>query len=74
MKKEQLWAAYVAKNPQFKGTQRFSMTPQGLRKLFEQTWDRGYEEGIENGKAIGRAQAAPKATTDMPEFMRGIFK
>lgn len=39
MKKEELWIVYVTRNPQFEGEAPFRITPAGLRKLFDQTWD-----------------------------------
>lgn len=44
MTAEQLWAAYVAKNPSFDvegGT--VTMTTAGLKKFFEQTFEKGRE-------------------------------
>jgi hypothetical protein len=51
MTRDQLWAAYVAKNPQFAGDGNVTLSAAGLRKIFEQTWEKGREAGFENGKA-----------------------
>jgi hypothetical protein len=52
MTKKDLWAQYVAKNPTFAGDGIITMTASGIRKLFEQTYDRAHDQGLENGKAI----------------------
>ena len=41
---EELWNAYVKKNPHWTDDGA-KLTPVGLRKLFETTWDAGYKEG-----------------------------
>lgn len=45
MTREALWSAYVARNPAFAGPGNVTLSAAGLRKLFEQTWDRGEEAG-----------------------------
>lgn len=45
MKKEELWAIYVKKNPQFAKEGNVTLSTKGLRKLFDTTWDICYEEG-----------------------------
>ena len=45
MKKEELWAIYVKKNPQFAQEGNVTLSTKGLRKLFDTTWDICYEEG-----------------------------
>lgn len=45
MKKEQVWEAYCKKNPGFE-SDNSTFTPQGLRKLFDQTWDLAYKSGM----------------------------
>ncbi len=64
MTKEDLWAQYVAKNPQFKGARPVTMTTVGLRKLFDQTWD----------QAEKHAQDVSTAGADMFEKMFGKRK
>lgn len=47
MTKKELWAAYVAKNPSFAGDGNITMSARGLRKLFDQTWDAGFNRHME---------------------------
>lgn len=39
MTKAQLWLIYVQRNPSFEGRENVTMTPNGLKKLFNQTWE-----------------------------------
>ena len=51
MTKDQLWQAYCERNPSFKDDDaHVTMTARGLKKLFNQTWDKGAEQG----KVVGR--------------------
>lgn len=52
MKKDELWKIYIEKNPHWL-TNGASLTPQGIKKLFEQTYDIAHHQGVENGKALG---------------------
>jgi len=45
MTKEQLWKIYTDKNPSFLGDKPVTMSPQGLKKMFDQTFDLGEEHG-----------------------------
>ena len=45
MKKSELWAIYVRRNPSFDGDGHVTMTARGLRKLFDTTWDTAYFDG-----------------------------
>lgn len=38
MTKEDLWAYYCAKNPQFAQDEPVTLTTKGLKKFFEETW------------------------------------
>lgn len=71
MKKEDLWAIYVRKNPEFDSDGNVTMSAKGLKKLFEQTWDVGNREGFNNGRAWGKTEAERKAKN---EDVGGIFK
>lgn len=42
---------YASKNPQFEGEGTVTMTRAGLRKLFDQTWEKAHEQGVRNGRA-----------------------
>jgi hypothetical protein len=46
MTKQQLWSKYVDKNPSFDGSGNITMSANGLRKLFNQTWDVAFESGF----------------------------
>jgi hypothetical protein len=70
MTKDELWAAYVAKNPQFDQPEAsVTLSARGLRKLFEQTWEHAHAKGVSNGRAAeamerdraGRAMARDRA-------------
>ncbi len=62
MTKEELWKIFTDKNPCFvESGARFSITADGIRKLFNQTWDAAHEKGFSNGKAWQEMQ---KAKTD----------
>lgn len=52
MKKEELWAAYVAKNPSFEGGGNVTMSAAGLKKMFDQTYERAHQQGVKNGKTL----------------------
>lgn len=40
MNKEELWDAYCARNPQFaEPGKQITLTSDGIKKLFEQTWE-----------------------------------
>jgi hypothetical protein len=51
LSKDTLWSRYVEKNPHWL-TEGVTLTPAGLRKLFEQTYEMGHAQGLENGKAL----------------------
>ena len=48
MTKAELWEVYTRKNPQFleKGA---NLTPEGLKKFFNQTYLTAYKEGFKKG-------------------------
>lgn len=43
MNKEELWQYYVSKNPSFDGHKPITITPHGLRKMFNQTWEQAVQ-------------------------------
>lgn len=45
MKKEELWAIYRRKYPQFAMDGEITLTTKGLRKFFDTTWDTAYHDG-----------------------------
>lgn len=60
MTKNQLWLLYCAKNPSFAQGGNVTLSSAGLKKLFDQTWDKALESII-----------PPKA--EMPDFFKDIF-
>lgn len=72
MTKEKLWAIYVAKNPQFDGDGNITLSAAGLRKMFEQTWECGRQNGFINGKAFMENQKEPQKN-NMADLFKGMF-
>lgn len=52
MKKETLWEIYVKKNPTFEGEGNVTLSRSGLKKMFDQAYDKGHEQGVANGRAL----------------------
>lgn len=50
MTKFQLWLIYVNRNPSFEGAENIAMSPKGLKKLFDQTWELAQQEILERQK------------------------
>lgn len=69
MTKDELWAQYVARNPSFANDEgTITIGAAGLRKLFSQTYEYGYEAG--HDAALTEKQRNEQA---VPAFFRGIF-
>lgn len=49
MTKSELWLLYVKRNPSFEGCENITLTPNGLKKLFDQTWEQAVKS-TENGQ------------------------
>lgn len=45
MTKQELWDSYVSRNPSFHGDGNITMTAAGLKKFFDQTYNKGFERG-----------------------------
>lgn len=60
MTKQELWAAYVASNPSFIGDKPITLSPAGLKKLFDQTWGRAYEQGSNDYARTESYEAIPR--------------
>ena len=72
LRKEQLWQKYIDKNPHWL-TDGVKLTPAGLKKLFDQTFDRGHALGFANGKAIAaRPKKNKNGVEDMIDNMFGF--
>lgn len=52
MKHDELWKTYTDRNPQFLGTEPVTMSPAGIKKLFDQTYQQGYEQGKKTAEAL----------------------
>ena len=50
MTQQELWSAYCARNPSFSSDGEVTMTANGLKKLFEQTWCIAHEAGVASEK------------------------
>lgn len=66
MKKSELWAIYTKKYPQFAGDGNVTLSANGLRKLFNQTWDISYHEGDQEEEIT----YTPKNTDALDELQR----
>ncbi|TXH49343.1 MAG: hypothetical protein E6Q97_22945 [Desulfurellales bacterium] len=53
MTQQELWSAYCVRNPSFAGDGEVTMTANGLKKLFEQTWRIAHEAGVASEKERG---------------------
>lgn len=74
MKRDELWKIYTEKNPSFNGDGNITMSAAGLRKLFNQTYEAGYNQGKVNAEAMAKLKAkdaAPKSPLDA--FFRPPF-
>ena len=49
MTRRELWEIYTKKNPHWL-TDNVTLTPEGLKKLFNQTFEMGYKAGAESSK------------------------
>ena len=64
MKKSELWAIYVRRNPSFDGDGNVTMSARGLQKLFETTWHTAFYDG---------EAEEPMPTTASVEQLKAIF-
>ena len=71
MKKSELWEIYVQKNPSFAGEKTIHISPRGLRKMFDTTWDIAFNEG-EPEEEIEDFNG-PVSSTASIEYLRSIF-
>lgn len=52
MTKSELWLIYVQRNPSFEGRENITLTPNGLKKLFDQTWEIAVQSGEKYEKSF----------------------
>lgn len=69
MTKDKLWEIYVSRNPKFL-TEGAALTPSGLKKFFDQTWEAGHDQGVANGRVLGAEEERKKIPKDL---FSGIF-
>jgi len=68
MNKQELWVIYVSRNSSFEGEGHVTLSKNGLKKLFEQTWDKAYQEGLKDGSRGNSSRPTP-----MPDVFKDIF-
>lgn len=51
MKQDQLWKIYTDRNPQFLTEEQVTMSSAGLKRLFDQTYEKAHEQGVKDGRA-----------------------
>jgi len=71
MNKEALWKIYTDKNPHFleRGA---NLTPEALRKFFDQTWDVAHKRGVDTVLVMAEKNIKSKPT-DTPAIFDQIF-
>ena len=69
MQRNELWQYYVSKNPSFEGEGTVTMSKSGLKKLFETTYDQGFDYG----KVVAQVVADKKKKTEMPSGFEQLF-
>lgn len=74
MTKDQLWKAYTDKNPQFLGSEPVTLTPAGLKKLFDQTFDMGYDHGLTIAKKLQDVVGRSTSTSTADNIFEGLFR
>lgn len=83
MRKEKLWDIYVKKNPSFVGKNNIVITPAGLKKLFDTTYDAAFEEGKETAydevvsdgvDAKNQQKTSSSSTKNFGDLFEDIFR
>lgn len=72
MKKSELWAQYVARNPSFAGDGNVTMTARGLRKLFDTTWDVAFFDGEDEVPEPGPIGAGDEGSIEALKRLFGM--
>lgn len=63
MNRDELWSRYTAANPHWL-TEGARLTPAGIRKLVETTFDAGHRLGLENGRAMAESERPRESAFD----------
>ncbi len=74
MQKSDLWKIFSDKNPSFNGEGNVTMSAAGLRKLFDQTYEHGYEQGKANADALREMAKKHMPTNPLEAFLGGLRK
>lgn len=74
MKKADLWKIFAEKNPSFNGEGNVTMSAAGLRKLFDQTYDNGFEQGKTVTAALHEIARKQMPTNPLEAFLGGLRK
>jgi hypothetical protein len=56
--KDTLWKTLTEKNPKLLG--EITLTAKGVYQFYERIWDFGFQEGLKNGKVLGREESEKK--------------
>lgn len=68
MTKDELWAAFVRKNPALLAA-NVSFSAAGIRKFFDRTFEIALEEG-EYDAIAGESSRTPHPSDSMPDFLK----
>jgi len=63
VQKEKLWQMIIEKKPHWL-TDNVTLTPKGLKKLFETTFEHGHSLGLKNGKLLATSKDKKKYSND----------
>lgn len=75
MTRDELWGIYVSKNPSFGKDGNITLSTNGLKRLFEQTWDLAYGEGAKQARGgISRHHEGVPDPTSHGQNPMNIFK
>jgi len=73
MTKSELWAIYIRSNPSFGDPDAIvKMSARGLKKLFDQTWDKGFASGEKAEKALNNLNNLNKKGGNL-DYFKDIF-
>jgi hypothetical protein len=69
MTREELWKTVCKQNPSFAGTEPITLTPKGLRKMFDLAYEQGKAQSM---KDLQRLVGVPKNPFD--NIFNGMWK
>lgn len=56
MKKDELWKIFTDKNPKWLESGA-NLTPAGLKKLFDTTYQQAHDQGVRNGRVLAEKES-----------------